>query len=145
MHQVPDKNPGSDSDTVCLKRDRFRTCHESDPIYIVSCSDTSCWLLEESRDRVGRSLEPDPTRTSSHPAPTSPTSSAGRGTWVTWRAAASTTRLLSDKKGIPKIAWCDSSGVTLKRVGLGAVKFAAGMDTLANSSSESLTGASDNG
>src|SRR5579859_5569533 len=67
MHRVPDKNPGSDSDTVCLKRDRVRTCHESDPIYIVSCSDTSCWLPEESRDRVGRSLEPDPTRTSSHP------------------------------------------------------------------------------
>src|SRR5579859_3546739 len=67
MHRVPDKNPGSDSDTVCLKRDWVRTCHESDPIYIVSCSDTSCWLPEESRDRVGRSLEPDPTRTSSHP------------------------------------------------------------------------------
>src|SRR5579859_4875494 len=64
---------------------------------------------------------------------------------ITWRAAASTTRLLSDKKGIPKIAWCDSSGTTLKRVGLGAVKFAVGMETLANSSSESLTGASDNG
>src|SRR5579859_7568112 len=67
MHRVPNKNPGSDWDTVCLKRDRVRTCHESDPIYIVSCSDTSCWLPEESRDRVGRSLEPDPTRTSSHP------------------------------------------------------------------------------
>ena len=69
MHWVPDKNPGSDSDTVCLKRDRVQTCHASDPIYIVSCADTSCWLPEESRDRVGRSLEPDPTRTSSYPAP----------------------------------------------------------------------------
>src|SRR5579859_1197393 len=67
MHRVPDKNPGSNSDTVCLKRYRVQTCHESDPIYIVSCSDTSCWLPEESRDRVGRSLELDPTRTSSHP------------------------------------------------------------------------------
>src|SRR5579859_3110848 len=67
MHRVLDKNPGSDSDTVCLKCDRVRTCHESDPIYIVSCLDTSCWLSEESRDRVRRSLEPDPTRMSSHP------------------------------------------------------------------------------
>src|SRR5579859_7564652 len=67
MHWVPNKNPGSDSDTVCLKRDRVQTCHASDPIYIVSCADTSCWLPEESRDRVGRSLELDLTRTSSHP------------------------------------------------------------------------------
>ena len=69
MHRVPDRNPGSDSDIACLKRDRVRTRHESDTIYIVSCSDTSCYLPEESRDRVGRSLEPDPTRTSSHPDP----------------------------------------------------------------------------
>jgi hypothetical protein len=53
--------------------------------------------------------------------------------------------LLSDRNGIPKMASCENSDVTLKSVGLGAVKFSAGIDTLAISSSESLTGALVNG
>jgi hypothetical protein len=40
---------------------------------------------------------------------------------------------------IPKIAWWDNRGATLNRVGFGAVKFSAGMDTLANNSLKSLT------
>jgi hypothetical protein len=43
------------------------------------------------------------------------------------------------------MASCDNSGVSLKSVGLGAAKFSAGMDMLAISLSESLTGALDNG
>ena len=67
MHRTPDRNPRSGPDTISLEHDQVRTHDVSDPIYILSGSDTSCWLPEESRDRVGRSLKPVPTGTSSHP------------------------------------------------------------------------------
>ena len=41
LNRTPDRNPGSYSDTICLKYDRGRTFHESDPRYIVSDSDLS--------------------------------------------------------------------------------------------------------
>ena len=66
-HRTPDTNPGSNSDTICLERDRGRTLHESDPRDIVSDSDMSSLIPRECRVHVGRSVETDPTRTSSHP------------------------------------------------------------------------------
>src|SRR5579859_7447407 len=72
FNRTPDRNPGSGSATIYLERDRGRTRHEPDPRYIVSDSDMSLLIPGECRVRVGRSLQPDPIRTSSHPAPRSP-------------------------------------------------------------------------
>src|SRR5579859_6731406 len=67
LNWTPDRNPGSDSDTISLERYRDRTLHESDPRYIVSDSGMSSLTPGECRVRVRRSIETDPTRTISHP------------------------------------------------------------------------------
>src|SRR5579859_442985 len=41
LNRTPNRNPGSDSDTISLEHDRDRTLHESDPRYIVSDSGMS--------------------------------------------------------------------------------------------------------
>src|SRR5579859_221263 len=41
LNRTPDRNPGSGSDTISLERDRDRTLHQSDPMYIVSDSGMS--------------------------------------------------------------------------------------------------------
>src|SRR5579859_7211145 len=68
LNRTPDRNPGSDSDTISLERDRDRTLHESNPRYVVSDSGMSSLTPRECRVRVGRNIETDLTCTSSHPA-----------------------------------------------------------------------------
>jgi len=67
LNRTPNRNPRSDSDTIPLERDQDQTLHESDTSYIVSDSGVSSLTPGECCVCVRRSLETDPTCTSSHP------------------------------------------------------------------------------